>query len=74
MATRTAGGSLLQLHLPENWPSLAEHGEPLFRWARYDRSRKSRGASPLREVPSADHVIAVAPATRVLVVRVQLPQ
>jgi type II secretion system protein L len=72
MATRKTSG-VLQIHLPERWPDMAAAREPMFRWARHDGSRTERGFSSLREIPAAGTVIAVAPASRVLAVRVRLP-
>lgn len=65
--------SVLQLHIPDGWPNLGSPEELRFRWARYDGSRVEYGVSSLREIRTADEVIAVAPMSRVLFVRAKLP-
>lgn len=64
---------MLQLHLPERWPDLTTAEEPVFRWTRYEGGQVARDLSPLREIPPARTVIAVAPASRILFVRARLP-
>lgn len=73
LSSRKAQAGVLQLHLPERWPDLVGEREPLFRWVRYEGGRADRGFSSLREIPNAGSVLAIAPASRVLTVRVQLP-
>lgn len=73
MSSRKSQSGVLQLHLPERWPDIAAPRDPSFRWVRYEGGRADRGFSPLREIPPAGTIIAVAPASRVLTVRVQLP-
>lgn len=64
---------MLQLHLPERWPDTSMTSDPLFRWARYEGARTERGVSSLREIRPAGQMIMIAPASRVLFVRVRLP-
>jgi type II secretion system protein L len=70
----TVSGSILQLHLPERWPDGASFSAPTFHWARYDGARVERGASRLEEIAPGRQIIAVAPASRVLLARARLPQ
>jgi hypothetical protein len=65
--------SLLQLHLPEGWPSPAAI-DANFRYARFEGGSFVTGVAPLAAVPSATTAIAVAPASAVLFVRVTLPK
>jgi len=73
MARKPVSNSILQLHLPERWPDSASFSAPLFHWARYEGSNVERGSSRLEEIAPARQIIAVAPASRVLLTRARLP-
>lgn len=66
---RRAGGSYLQVHLPEGWP-----GDERVRWSRRKGARVEDGVCALRELPSADEIALVLPAARVAFARANLPR
>lgn len=72
MAKRGAN-RVLQLHLPDRWPDRTTRNEPPFRWALQARGRRRGGVTRLAELPHADEIILVLPASRVGLVRAQLP-
>jgi len=72
MAKRGAN-RVLQLHLPDRWQDRITRDEPPFRWALWSRGRRRSGVTRLAELPRADEIILVLPASRVGFVRVQLP-
>jgi general secretion pathway protein L len=65
--------ALLQLFLPEGWP--AGEGEPMpsFRWTLRDGINLRAGSGPLTEIPRADEVVVIIPASRAVFVRALLP-
>jgi len=70
---RADSDSLLQLHLPEGWPESAP-ADREFRYARFEGETCNAGSAVLAEVPPAQFVIAVAPASAAVLLRVPLPQ
>lgn len=72
MVVQPAGGSILQLHLPEGWPS-ADAGDLAFRYAQYSGGACETGVARLPDIPRARTTLAVAPASAVHFVRVNLP-
>jgi len=70
---RVRDGSLLQLHLPDGWPGGLAEPNVEFRYSRFEGHAHVAGVAPLAEVPSADTIVAVAPASAVLFVRASLP-
>jgi len=70
---RPAGGTILQLHIPDGWPAIGSVDEPRFRWARRDGTNVQFGVSVLREIEPADEVIAIAPMSRITYARVKVP-
>lgn len=65
--------SILQLHLPEGWPA-PDAIDRAFRYARYAGGTCATGVAELSAVPAATTTIAVAPASAVHFVRVNLPR
>jgi general secretion pathway protein L len=68
MAKRT-GDSYLQIHLGERWPE----GDRV-RWSRRAGNRVDDGACAVREIPPADEITVVVPASRVAFARASLPR
>jgi general secretion pathway protein L len=64
--------SILQLHLPEGWPA-PDASDRAFRYARYTACTRDTGVAELSAVPTAATTIAVAPASAVNFVAVNLP-
>lgn len=62
----------LQLHPPEGWPA-GNAVEPAFRYARFSGSTCETGVARLPDIPPAKTTIAVAPASAVHFLRVNLP-
>ena len=73
MANPSDRSGVLQLHLPERWPDLAQTTETTFRWTRYDSGQAEHGSGPLRTIQPALQTIAIVPSSRVLFARVRLP-
>jgi general secretion pathway protein L len=65
--------SVLQLHLPEDWPDAAAPN-PQFRYALRRFADCDTGVAALAQIPHAATTIVVAPASAVLFVRVTLPK
>ncbi len=65
--------STLQLHLSDGWPNLGAAEEARFRWRRYEGVNATVGVSTLREIPTAEDVIAVIPASRVSIITAHVP-
>jgi general secretion pathway protein L len=68
MAKRT-GDSYLQIHLGERWPE-----SDRVRWSRRAGNRVDEGACAVREIPPADEITVVVPASRVAFARASLPR
>ncbi len=64
--------AVLQLHLPEGWPS-DDAVEPQFHYARRSGSDCEAGIARLSDIAPASTIIAVVPAGAVHFVRVTLP-
>src|SRR4249920_2339187 len=65
--------ALLQLFLPEGWPLSESASAPVFRWALIDGVNVRSGSGPLTELPRADEVTVIVPASRAVFMRATLP-
>jgi general secretion pathway protein L len=65
--------ALLQLFLPEGWPTDASENAPVFRWSLHDGINLRAGSGPLTELPRADEVLVIIPASRAVFLRAMLP-
>lgn len=65
--------ALLQLFLPEGWPLSESESAPVFRWTLLDGVNLRAGSGPLTELPRADEVTVIVPASRAVFMRATLP-
>ncbi len=65
--------SVLQLHIPDDWPNVTAMAEPRFRWALWDGVYSQYGVAPLREIAQGEEIIVVVPMQRATFVRVKVP-
>jgi len=65
--------SLLQVFLPNNWPSPESNSATPFRWRLTDGVTTRMGESPLDSLPRGAEVELILPASRVFLTRIKLP-
>jgi general secretion pathway protein L len=65
--------ALLQLFLPEGWPLSASESAPVFHWTLLDGINLRAGSGALTELPRADEVTIIVPASRAVFMRAPLP-
>jgi general secretion pathway protein L len=72
-APKAKSRTVLQLHIPDGWPSSTSMEEPRFRWALWDGVYSQYGVAPLREIARGEEIVAVVPMQRATFLRVKIP-